>query len=126
MSLVDCFFRCRVFRPSTLPHGLVGGRPPPRVHVSGVVLTYDPRLPSGHRLVSAKLANGREIDDAAQYTFAMNNFMATGGDGLALTAEAVRTEPQPIIDLDALIEYMKQLPQPIRAPAERRIVEVGW
>jgi 2',3'-cyclic-nucleotide 2'-phosphodiesterase (5'-nucleotidase family) len=105
---------------------LVGGRPPPRVHVSGVVLTYDPRLPSGHRLVSAKLANGREIDDASQYTLAMNNFMATGGDGLALTAEAVRTEPLPIIDLDALIEYMKQLPQPIRAPAERRIVEVGW
>src|SRR5512138_517805 len=28
MSLVDCFFRCRVFRPSTLPQGLVGGRPP--------------------------------------------------------------------------------------------------
>src|ERR687889_1382934 len=28
MSLVDAFFGCRVFRPSTLPQGLVGGRPP--------------------------------------------------------------------------------------------------
>src|SRR3954453_5508693 len=28
MSLVDAFFGCRVFLPSTLPHGLVGGRPP--------------------------------------------------------------------------------------------------
>src|SRR5713226_8202027 len=28
MSLVDGFRRCRVFFPSTLPHGDVGGRPP--------------------------------------------------------------------------------------------------
>src|SRR5438309_5861018 len=28
MSLVDAFFLCRVLRPSGLPHGLVGGRPP--------------------------------------------------------------------------------------------------
>src|SRR5947208_9690350 len=28
MSFVECFFLCRVFLPSTLPHGLVGGRPP--------------------------------------------------------------------------------------------------
>jgi hypothetical protein len=55
----------------------------------------------------------------------MNNFMATGGDGLALGAEAVRSEPLPIIDLDALIAYMKQLPQPIRAPTEQRIIEAS-
>src|SRR5262245_24920750 len=28
MCLVDAFLRCRVFFPSTLPQGLVGGRPP--------------------------------------------------------------------------------------------------
>src|SRR2546428_14172062 len=28
MSFVEGFFLCRVFLPSTLPHGLVGGRPP--------------------------------------------------------------------------------------------------
>src|SRR2546426_1348802 len=28
MSFVDAFRLCRVFRPSTLPHGDVGGRPP--------------------------------------------------------------------------------------------------
>jgi 2',3'-cyclic-nucleotide 2'-phosphodiesterase (5'-nucleotidase family) len=104
---------------------LVGGHTPPRVHVSGVTLSYDPRQPSGRRLVTATLANGREIADDVQYTLVMNNFMATGGDGLALGAEAVRSEPLPIIDLDALIAYMKQLPQPIRAPTEQRIIEVG-
>jgi 2',3'-cyclic-nucleotide 2'-phosphodiesterase / 3'-nucleotidase / 5'-nucleotidase len=104
---------------------LVGGRTPPRVHVSGVTLSYDPQRPSGQRVVSARLADGRRIVDDAQYTLVMNNFMASGGDGLALGAEALRSEPLPIIDLDALIAYLRQLPQPVRPPAERRIVEAG-
>lgn len=104
---------------------LVGGRTPPRIHLSGITLTYDRGRPSGQRIVSARLSNGRDIVDDAQYTLVMNNFMAAGGDGLALGAEAVRTEPLPIIDLDALIDYLKQLPQPVRAPDERRIVEAG-
>ena len=104
---------------------LVGGRTPPRVHVSGVTITYDPQRPAGQRIVSAWLSSGREITDDAQYTLAMNNFMASGGDGLALGADALRSEPLPIIDLDALIDYLKQLPQPVRVTADRRIVEVG-
>jgi 2',3'-cyclic-nucleotide 2'-phosphodiesterase (5'-nucleotidase family) len=104
---------------------LVGARTPPRVHVSGVTLSYDPRRTSGQRIVAARLADGREIADDAQYTLVMNNFMATGGDGLALEADAVHSEPLPVIDLDAFIDYLKQLPQPVRAPAERRIIEAG-
>src|SRR5688572_126288 len=83
---------------------IVGGRLPPRVHVSGVLLSYDPQRPPGNRLVSARLADGREIDDNAEYTLVMNNFMATGGDGLGLTSEALRSEPLPIIDLDAFVD----------------------
>lgn len=104
---------------------LVAGRTPPRVHVSGVTLTYDPKRPPGQRLVSATLATGHDIVPAREYTLVMNNFMATGGDGLGLGTQAIRSEPLPIIDLDALIEYMKQLPQPVQAPDEKRIVEVG-
>ncbi|HET9809560.1 MAG TPA: 5'-nucleotidase C-terminal domain-containing protein [Candidatus Limnocylindria bacterium] len=104
---------------------IVGGPTPPRVHVSGVTLSYDPRRPSGQRIVALRLADGRAIADDAHYTLVMNNFMATGGDGLALGAEAVRSEPLPIIDLDAFIDYLKQLPQPVRAPTGRRIIEVG-
>src|SRR5687767_2234306 len=104
---------------------IVGGRTPPRVHVSGVTLSYDPQRAAGQRIVSARLADGREIVDDAQYTLVMNNFMASGGDGLALEDEALHSEPLPIIDLDALIAYLKQLPQPVQAPTERRIVQVG-
>ena len=104
---------------------LVGGRTPPRVHVSGVTLSYDPARPAGQRVVATRLADGRPIVDDAQYTLVMNNFMASGGDGLELGAEAVRSEPLPIIDLDALIAYLRQLPQPVRAPTGQRIVQVG-
>ena len=95
------------------------------MHVSGVLLSYDPQRPPGSRLVSARLADGREIDDNAEYTLVMNNFMATGGDGLGLASEALRSEPLPIIDLDAFVDYLRQMPQPVRAPAERRITEVS-
>jgi 5'-nucleotidase len=104
---------------------LVGGRTSPHVHVSGVTLTYDPARAAGQRLVSARLNGGRDIVDSQTYTLVMNNFMATGGDGLTLGSEALRSEPLPIIDLDAFVDYLKQLPQPVRAPTERRIVEVG-
>jgi 2',3'-cyclic-nucleotide 2'-phosphodiesterase (5'-nucleotidase family) len=104
---------------------LVGGRTPPRVHVSGVTLSYDPQRSPGNRLVSARLADGRQIDDNAQYTLVMNNFMATGGDGLALGSDALRSEPLPIIDLDAFVDYLRQLPRPVRAPTERRMIEVS-
>jgi 5'-nucleotidase len=104
---------------------LVGGRTAPRVHVSGVTLSYDPQRSPGNRLVSARLADGRQIDDNAQYTLVMNNFMATGGDGLALGSDALRSEPLPIIDLDAFVDYLRQLPRPVRAPTERRMIEVS-
>ncbi|HJU67976.1 MAG TPA: 5'-nucleotidase C-terminal domain-containing protein [Gemmatimonadaceae bacterium] len=104
---------------------LVAGRTPPRVHVSGVTVSYDPQRPAGQRIISAWLTKGEEMADDRQYTLVMNNFMASGGDGLALGTDALRSEPLPIIDLDALIDYLKQLPQPIRPPTDRRIVEAG-
>ena len=97
----------------------------PRYHVSGVELTYDPTAAPGARLRSATLASGRPIDPAAQYRLVLNNFMAEGGEGLGLSAGAIRTEHLSTIDLDALVHYLKTLPQPVHAPAEVRIRAVG-
>ena len=52
----------------------------------------------------------------------LNDFMALGGEGLGVTTGAIRTEPLSIVDLDALIAYLRKLPQPVHAPAEVRIV----
>jgi 5'-nucleotidase len=86
-----------------------------------VKIVYDSIGAPGSRLRSATLSNGKPIDPNAQYTVIMTDFLATGGEGLGLATSATRSEPLSIIDLDAIIAYLKRLPQPVRAPAEIRI-----
>jgi 2',3'-cyclic-nucleotide 2'-phosphodiesterase (5'-nucleotidase family) len=71
------------------------------------------------------MANGAPLDTAARYRVILNDFSALGGDGLEFTTGAIRTEPLGIVDLDAFIAYLRKLPQPVRAPKERRIIQPG-
>jgi 2',3'-cyclic-nucleotide 2'-phosphodiesterase (5'-nucleotidase family) len=102
---------------------LVGKRP--NVHVSGVTVTYDSTAAPGSRIISARLSDGSSIRPDGRYTIILNDFLATGGDGLGLEAGALKSEVLPIVDLDAFIEYLKSLPQPVRAPAGRRLIAAG-
>lgn len=97
----------------------------PNVHVSGVVVTFDSTAAPGKRLVSARLADGSAIRPDVQYTVVLNDFLATGGDGLGLAAGAIRSEILPIVDLDAFVAYLESLPQPVHAPVEHRLVATG-
>lgn len=97
----------------------------PNVHVSGVVVTYDSTAVPGRRIISAHLSSGAAIRPDAQYALVLNDFLATGGDGLGLASSAIRSEILPIVDLDAFVDYLRSLPQPVRAPTERRLVATG-
>ena len=97
-------------------------RQEPRVHVSGLTMTYDSTAAAGARLGTVTMANGAPLDTAAQYRVILNDFMALGGEGLGFTTGALRTETLSIVDLDALIAYLRRQPQPVRAPNEVRIV----
>jgi 5'-nucleotidase len=97
---------------------------PLNAHISGVTITFDSTKAPGARIVSARLADGKEIREDAQYALILNDFLATGGDGLGVTTGALRTEILPIVDLDALVEYLKSRPQPVQAPADARIIVV--
>ena len=97
-------------------------RQEPRVHVSGLTMTYDSTAAPGSRLGRVTLVSGAPLDTTAQYRVILNDFMALGGEGLGFTSGAIRTEPLSVVDLDALIAYLRKLPQPVRAPAEVRIV----
>ena len=50
----------------------------------------------------------------------MNNFMAGGGSNMGPPDGAKSTQLD-IVDLDALVDYVKSRPQPLQAPAENRI-----
>ena len=96
----------------------------PNVHVSGVSIFYDSTKVGPARLVSARLSGGHEIRDDARYALILNDFLATGGEGLGVTSGAIRTDILPTLDLDAFVEYLKSLPQPVQAPTETRITAV--
>ena len=94
----------------------------PRIHVSGLTMTYDSTAAPGTRLGTVTLAGGAPLDTTAQYRVILNDFMALGGEGLGFTSGAIRTEPLSVIDLDAFIAHLRKLPQPVRASTEVRIV----
>jgi 5'-nucleotidase len=80
-----------------------------RYHVSGVSIDYDPAAPVGARLRQVTMADGRPLDDRRTYRVVMTNFLAAGGDGAALSQDAM-IEELDLIDLDVLVAYLRALP----------------
>ncbi|MEP7346058.1 MAG: 5'-nucleotidase C-terminal domain-containing protein, partial [Gemmatimonadaceae bacterium] len=97
---------------------------PVRAHLSGAEVRFDPSRASGSKVIDVRLSGGRPINDTATYRLIMTDFLATGGDGLNLAGTALRVEPLPIVDLDALIDYLRGQPAPVRAPTDRRLIPV--
>jgi len=89
-------------------------------HVSGVSVTFDPARPRGARLVRAVDAAGIAIDSAKVYTVAMNDFMVENDFREQLRA-AVSTEFLTVRDIDAMAEFLRRQPQPVRGDATARI-----
>ena len=93
-------------------------------HVSGLTITYDPSRSDGSRIVSATMADGTPLSDTREYNVIVNDFLATGGEGYNAGGRATASRPLNIVDLDALIDYLRTLPAPIKAPTEIRIAPV--
>jgi 5'-nucleotidase len=68
------------------------------------------------------MTDGRKLSDSTTYTVAMNNFIAEGGSNLGPPTTAPQT-PLGIVDIDALVDYIKTLPSPLAAPREVRIID---
>ena len=95
----------------------------PRAHISGASLRYDPARPADDRLVDVRVA-GKAINPSRVYSVTLNDFMVTGGDGLGLSGVAMETRATNIVDLDALIAYIRARPAGVAPPAVDRIVNV--
>jgi len=72
-----------------------------------------------------RLANGSALNPDGRYTLVLNDFLATGGEGLALGTRALKTEVLPEGDLDAFVAYLRAQPQPVQAPTDARFVVTG-
>ena len=94
-------------------------------HVSGLTIRYDPSRPAGSRIVSVTMADGTPLLESRSYNVILNDFLATGGEGYNAAGRATASRPLNIVDLDALIDYLRSLPEPIAAPTEVRIAPVA-
>jgi len=94
-------------------------------HVSGLTIRFDPTKPAGSRLVSATMSDASPLSDTRTYTVIVNDFLATGGEGYNAGQRATSMKSTNIVDLDALIDYLRSLPSPITAPAEVRIAPIA-
>ena len=71
------------------------------------------------------MADGAPLSDTKTYNVVVNDFLATGGEGYNAAARATASKPLNIVDLDALIDYLKSLAVPITAPIEVRIAPIS-
>jgi 5'-nucleotidase len=85
----------------------------PTAHVAGVKVRYDPRRPIGHRTQSIELLGRRKLRPDDTYTLAVDAFLAGGGDGYAMLA-GLPAEPGGMLDVEALISYLRRLRQPVQ------------
>ncbi|QIA27787.1 bifunctional metallophosphatase/5'-nucleotidase [Thermaerobacter sp. PB12/4term] len=97
-------------------------QPYPRIlQVSGLDYSWDPRRPVGDRVDPADIRiGGQPLDLNARYTVTANSFLAAGGDNFSVFTEGQDRVVGPV-DIDALVRYVEQLPQPFNARVEGRI-----
>ncbi|MEP6763728.1 MAG: 5'-nucleotidase C-terminal domain-containing protein [Gemmatimonadaceae bacterium] len=107
---------------SGLFESIVRGKAP-NSHISGFTITYDSTLAPGKRITSLTKTDGSALDPNKIYTLGLNDYMID--DANFMRPELViSTDVLPIVDQDAIAEYFKRLPQPVKPPTEVRIRNV--
>ena len=94
-------------------------RPSATVPSAGFSYSVDMSKPAGSRVSGMRL-NGKPIDPAATYRVVVNNYLASGGDGLAAFTAGTDITDKNIIDLDALVDWIA----PGRTPPESNRVHL--
>ena len=81
------------------------GRPAALAASAGFNYSVNMSQPSGGRIAAMTL-NGAPIDPGSRYRVVVNNYLASGGDGLTGFTEGTEITDKGIIDLDALVAWV--------------------
>lgn len=87
--------------------------------VSGLTYAWSASEPFGNRVSDVRIG-GAPLEAARSYRVVANGFLASGGDGLAVLTQGT-DRARAGNDLEALVAYLKSLPQPLEAPRGGRI-----
>lgn len=96
----------------------------PDTHVSGMRVQYDPSRPEGDRIIGLTLEGGAQVRPEGVYTVTVNDFMAEGGSGYTVLKEGAGIVHTGIVDLDALLAYLRAQPRPLPVPEADRFRQV--
>ena len=93
----------------------------PKAQISGAVVTYDLKRPALKRIRSIELQGGKKLRPNEAYTLAADDLVSAGGEGFGVLV-GHPAEPAGMLDVDALVTYLRRLPQPVVAPATQGFV----
>lgn len=89
-------------------------------HVAGLRVTLGEPGPDGPSIRAIVMDDGRPLRDDGRYTLAVPDYLAAGGSGYAML-RGLPAENTGIVDVDALIEYLRRQRQPVRVPSGSRV-----
>ena len=95
-------------------------------YVAGARYTADMTRPEGQRITRVEVSqNGKwlPLDPARTYRLVTNSYLARGGDGYAMLADAPGKEDTGFVDVQAFIEFVKRYKQ-LAPPAETGVTYV--
>jgi 5'-nucleotidase len=92
------------------------------LQISGFSYSWSDSRPIGDKILEVRGPGGAPIDRGATYSIALNSFLSTGGDGFTIFNSGAEKVTGPV-DLDALIQYVRKLPQPFDSKIDGRIMK---
>ena len=85
--------------------------------------TYDAAKPAGSKLISVSV-NGVPLDLNATYTVATVDTLTLGDDGYTTFGRGSNMSYGPV-DVNALVSYVRLLPQPVNVTTDGRIQRIN-
>ncbi|EEL49435.1 MULTISPECIES: bifunctional metallophosphatase/5'-nucleotidase [Bacillus cereus group] len=94
------------------------------LQISGIQYTWDANKADGEKITNIHLTNGEELVASKTYSVVANAFLASGGDGFVSFKNGKDAETGPN-DFEALVDYVKQVKEPIQPIIDGRIQRVN-
>ena len=105
MTLTGAQLKTAIEQQYAIPIRAGFNRPAALAPSQGFTYTVDMARPKGDRVIEMRL-NGKAIDPNGRYRIALNNYLASGGDGLIGFTAGTNITDKGVVDLDALVAWV--------------------
>jgi 5'-nucleotidase len=117
MTLTGAQLKAALEQQYAVPLRPKATRPAVLAPSAGFAYSVDLKKPEGSRVSDMRL-NGASVTADGRYRVVLNNYLASGGDGISAFTGGTEVTDRGIIDLDALVSWIARGQTP---PSETRI-----